>query len=288
MFFIGIDIGGTKIKGILREGKKILSRIEKSTPNDQIEILRAILYLIDSLIKQSNVNQKEIGGIGLAIAGILDLNKGKIIKSKNIPAINGLTIRKVIKKEIGLEKVRIDNDANCFLLGEIKAGSAQGINNILGITLGSGVGGGIWLNNKIYSGNNGTAAEFGWMIIREKRDNLLSLEDLCSRKWFLSNIQKEPKEIYSLAKSGDKNALNIWQSYGENLGIGLSNLINIFNPSIIILGGGISQASQFFRQTMKKKIKDLVLSPLAKKTKIIKSKAPNKAGAIGASYLFGK
>jgi len=288
MFFIGIDIGGTKIKGILREGKKILSRLEKSTPKDQIEILRAILYLIDSLIKQSNVNQKEIGGIGLAIAGILDLNKGKIIKSKNIPAINGLTIRKVIKKEIGLEKVRIDNDANCFLLGEIKAGSAQGINNILGITLGSGVGGGIWLNNKIYSGNNGTAAEFGWMIIREKRDNLLSLEDLCSRKWFLSNIQKEPKEIYSLAKSGDKNALNIWQSYGENLGIGLSNLINIFNPSIIILGGGISQASQFFRQTMKKKIKDLVLSPLAKKTKIIKSKAPNKAGAIGASYLFGK
>ena len=288
MFFIGIDIGGTKIKGILREGKKILSRLEKSTPKDQIEILRAILYLIDSLIKQSNVNQKEIGGIGLAIAGILDLNKGKIIKSKNIPAINGLTIRKVIKKEIGLEKVRIDNDANCFLLGEIKAGSAQGINNILGITLGSGVGGGIWLNNKIYSGNNGTAAEFGWMIIRGKRDNLLSLEDLCSRKWFLSNIQKEPKEIYSLAKSGDKNALNIWQSYGENLGIGLSNLINIFNPSIIILGGGISQASQFFRQTMKKKIKDLVLSPLAKKTKIIKSKAPNKAGAIGASYLFGK
>ena len=288
MFFIGIDIGGTKIKGILREGKKILSRLEKSTPKDQIEILRAILYLIDSLIKQSNVNQKEIGGIGLAIAGILDLNKGKIIKSKNIPAINGLTIRKVIKKEIGLEKVRIDNDANCFLLGEIKAGSAQGINNILGITLGSGVGGGIWLNNKIYSGNNGTAAEFGWMIIREKRDNLLSLEDLCSRKWFLGNLQKEPKEIYSLAKSGDKNALNIWQSYGENLGIGLSNLINIFNPSIIILGGGISQASQFFRQTMKKKIKDLVLSPLAKKTKIIKSKAPNKAGAIGASYLFGK
>ena len=288
MFFIGIDIGGTKIKGILREGKKILSRLEKSTPKDQIEILRAILYLIDSLIKQSNVNQKEIGGIGLAIAGILDLNKGKIIKSKNIPAINGLTIRKVIKKEIGLEKVRIDNDANCFLLGEIKAGSAQGINNILGITLGSGVGGGIWLNNKIYSGNNGTAAEFGWMIIREKRDNLLSFEDLCSRKWFLSNFQKEPKEIYSLAKSGDKNALNIWQSYGENLGIGLSNLINIFNPSIIILGGGISQASQFFRQTMKKKIKDLVLSPLAKKTKIIKSKAPNKAGAIGASYLFGK
>ena len=283
--FIGLDIGGTNIKAIVREQRKIISQIKIRTPLNEDDILAAILDLIDNLINQVGITIKDVQRIGLAAAGVVDLENKRIIKSPNRPSLNNSDLAIEIQERLKIT-TKIDNDANCFLLGEIKQSSLDSkYQSILGITLGSGVGGGIWLDNQIYHGDNGSAAEFGWMVIGQRKSEPLFFEDLCSRKWFLKNFQKEPVEIYSLAKNKDGRSLNIWQGYGENLGIGLANLTNIFDPGLIILGGGISQAMEFFNQPMKNKIQELVLSPKGKDIKIIASQNPSFSGAIGASYL---
>ncbi len=283
--FIGLDIGGTNIKAIIRNQDEIISQTETKTPVNEADILVASLDLVDSLINRARITIQDIQKIGLAVAGIIDLKYKKIIKSPNKPSLNGSNLAVDIQKKLKVT-VELDNDANCFLLGEvIQTGFNQRYQNILGITLGSGVGGGIWLNNQIYHGENGSAAEFGWMVVGQRKSGMLFFEEVCSQKWFLKNFQKESVEIYSLAKTQDKTALNIWRNYGENLGISLANLINIFDPGLIILGGGISRAVEFFNQPMKNKVQELVIFSKGKNIKIITSQDPFFSGAIGASYL---
>ena len=283
--FIGIDIGGTNIKAVIRQDNKIIKKTRKRTPKTSLEILGVVFDLIDNLIEDTNNYNQSAQKIGLAVAGLVDSNNGQIIQCPNLPDLDNLNLKKKIWDKFKI-KTSIDNDANCFLLGEIKKKDLdKKYQNIIGITLGSGVGGGIWLGGQIYHGYNNVAAEFGWMIIREKDGRLLSFEDLCSKKWFLNNFQKEPEEIYQLARQNNQEALNVWQDYGENLGIGLANLTNIFDPDTIILGGGISQANKFFEQPMRDKIEQLVFSLAGKEVKIIIADDPSFSGAIGASWL---
>ncbi len=297
---IGIDIGGTNIKGVLMNGNKVVVRKKistKSKSNKKI-ILTQLFECINYLIKRAG----RIRGIGVGVAGPIDFKNKKILNPPNVTAFKNLHLEEIIKDKFGIEIV-IDNDVNYLTLAEAILGAAKGKNFVIGLGLGTGVGGGIVLNEKIFHGANGSAGEIGHMIIacpeRSRGDN--SRQCHCGSKGCLEayvnekGIRKTTEEIFGkeidsitlfeMAKKRNKKAIKVWQITAKHLGIGLANLVNIMNPDIIVIGGGIANVGGLLLRPAKKEMKKNILSPLAKNTSIVKAKLGEYAGAIGAGLL---
>ena len=242
---LGVDIGGSKINVIVWDGKKVVKQKQIGAPNK--DNLKAI------------VGECGLRKIGIGVPGIFDAAAGIIIKCPNAPQLNGLNLKKLWPDKI----VKIDNDVHCFLRAEAALGAGRGYDNILAVAFGTGIGGAFTneklkmknekLNNKtIYKGKNGWAGEFGHMIIDKGQD----WEELYQK---IKNKPQEQKKI---------NA------------IGLANLINIFNPGIIILGGAGAKLPN------KKIIFQYLLSPKEQMPKIVLAKLGQTSNAIGAALLF--
>jgi predicted NBD/HSP70 family sugar kinase len=276
---IGIDIGGTNIKAVLLSGHKIIEETTLSTPWDNLEHFFSILQaLIDPLLERAGQDKKKVEKAGLSIAGMHDLQNNTIIRSPNITYLNGVEIISEIEKRMDLS-VKFDNDANCFLRAEAKLGAGAKFNNLFGITIGTGIGGAWWLNNKIYRGGHGSAGEIGHAMIRF--DPPTTLE-----KFYQEITGKKPLEIAEEAYRGDEQAEKIFEQIGEYLGYTCANIINSIDPEAIIIGGGVTGSSELFFPSLKRTMQANIASPLATKTKIIKAKLGNNAGALGAALLF--
>ncbi|MBS1266221.1 MAG: N-acetyl-D-glucosamine kinase [Candidatus Woesearchaeota archaeon] len=285
-YYVGLDIGGTSIKAGLVSKGKILSKavVKTQTRKGTKAVFRNILDAIDS------VKTKDISGIGVGCPGPLDYKKGVIINSPNVPLKN-FKICSKLKKRFNT-KVLLDNDVNCFALGETLYGSGKDFSFVVGVTLGTGVGGAIVLDKKIYHGRS-NAGEFGHMTIKydgeySKCGNTGCFETMCSARGILriAGLKglkvRSPKEIYDLATNKDKVAKKVFEEYGEYLGIGLTNIIYALDPKVIIIGGNISLAWKYFSKSMKKSIsKRCMFEP----SKVLKSEL-RFAGIIGAASLF--
>ena len=295
---IGIDIGGTNIKGVLMNGNKVVVRRKistKSKSNKKI-ILTQLFECINYLIKKAG----RIRGIGVGVAGPIDFKNKKILNPPNVTAFKNFHLGETIKDKFDIETV-IDNDVNCLTLAEAILGAAKEKDFVIGLGLGTGVGGGIVLNEKIFHGANGSAGEMGHMIIACSDRSGGSRQCHCGSKGCLEayvnerGIRKTTKEIFDkeidsitlfeMAKKGNKKAIRVWQITGQYLGIGLANLINIMNPDIVVIGGGIANVGEFLLKPAKKEMKKNILSPLAKNTPVVKAKLGEYAGAIGAGLL---
>jgi len=205
----------------------------------------------------------------------------------------------LVEKELKI-KTFMDNDANCFALGEAILGAGKSTETVFGITLGSGVGGGIIqklkvksekLKVKIYSGAFGSAGEVGHMCIkfdgfRCSCGNKGCLEEYASERFIKRKTKISPLELEKKAKRGDRNAQEIYRQLGKNLGVGLANIVNILDPEVIVIGGGISKAGEFILKSAKKEMQKRIISPVSKKyVKIKKAGLGDYAGAIGAALL---
>ncbi|OGZ18297.1 MAG: hypothetical protein A2V72_00830 [Candidatus Nealsonbacteria bacterium RBG_13_37_56] len=279
---IGIDIGATKISFVLLENQKAIKERKIATPKTKTKFIQEI--------KDNLKDFPKINKIGLAMAGALDIKKGIVLKSPNLKYLNNFPLVKVLEKELKAE-IMIENDANCFTLAEAVLGAGKNKNIVFGITLGSGLGGGLAINKKIYHGAFNTGVEPGHQIINFNGSkcgcgNIGCWEEYCSAKFF-KRKGYSAQELTEKAKQKDKKALAVFQEYGKYLAIGLINIIDLVEPEIIVIGGGISQAWPYFLKETKKEIKKRVFSPLAKKyTKIEISKLGEFSGAIGAGLLF--
>lgn len=253
-YIIGVDIGGSKINAIVFNGDKVLKNIKILTPKkSRKEFLEKLEELIIKLI--SDIGDKKISGIGCGVAGVLDLEKGVILNSPNLRFLNHLNIKNWMQKKFNCD-VKVDNDARCFTRAEYLQGSGRGYKNVVGVTLGTGIGGGIIINGKIFYGDNDSAGELGHILINYEKD------------WEFLLLRKR------------KNIKNI-------LGIGFANIVNILDPEIIIIGGGASSAFKSLLSEAKKIMNKFVISPKSKKNvKIIIGKLGENAGAIGAAALF--
>jgi len=182
----------------------------------------------------------------------------------------------------------MENDVNCFTLAESVIGAGKGKNIIFGLTLGSGVGGGLVINSKIYQGAFGAAGEIGHSIIKFngekcKCGNFGCFEEYGSKRFF-QRKKVTSKELEKTTNQGKKNSREIFKEYGKYLGIGIANIVNILDPEIIIIGGGLIHAHKYFMKTAEKEAKKRILSPLSKKNLQIKiSKLGAAAGAVGAA-----
>ena len=251
-YYIGVDIGGTKIEGILINQKaKILTHQKIPTPKNKKQFLNHLFSLINKL------KTKKISGIGIGAPG--QINDGILIRAPNLLFAKKLNLQKIIQNKFKI-KTLVENDANCFALAEAKIRKKK---NLVGVILGTGLGAGIVIDGKIYSGSNNLSGEFGQIPYQDK-----TYEDYCSGKFFV------------------KRGFNkkTYKKHGFHLGNLMNIIANSLNPEIIVLGGSVSNSFGLFKKSMKNNFEKSIVYPELKKTKIVISKVRH-VGAIGAAFL---
>lgn len=278
-YTIGVDIGGTKMSAVLFDGEKILADYVLATPKDNLEHFMIMLKaLIEPLQDKAKANKIVIKGIGLGIAAMLDFEEKKIVEAPNLPVLNGLNLPANLAAKLGLEQIKIDNDAHCFLRAEMKFGAGKKYTNVFGLTIGTGIGGAWWRGNEIYQGAHGGATEVGWLMVD-------FIQGIRLEEAYHKLAQNNPAAMAEEAYRGDVLAEKSYQEFGHYLGVTLANVVNIIDPEIIIVGGGVVESSDLFLSRTKKIMRQYIKSPESKVVKIVKGKLGANAGAIGAALL---
>ncbi|MCK4589817.1 MAG: ROK family protein [Nanoarchaeota archaeon] len=252
-YFIGLDVGATKTEGVLiNEKGKVFGYDKVLTKKTKKDLLEEIFSLIERLWV------KKIYGIGIGVPG--QIREGMMVSLHNLPKLKNLNLGKIVRKKFGVRTL-IDNDANCFALAEARF---QKKNNLVGLTLGSGVGGGIIIEGEIYHGKDGLAGEFGQIVYQKE-----TFEDYCSGKFF------------------KKNGFNkkSFEEYGFHLGNLINVVVNSVDPEIVVLGGSVIKSFGFFKSAMERRLKKSLTYSQLRKTKVVVSKVKY-GGAIGAGLLL--
>ncbi|MEI8360770.1 MAG: ROK family protein [bacterium] len=275
---IGVDIGGTKMGAVLLNGERVIGESKLATPKDDLEKFLVMLNaLIEPLKEQAQKDKVRIKGIGIGVPGAI--SDGKIVYIPNLPFLKNLSVSTLAEK-IGAEiEIKIDNDANCFALGEAVIGAGKNFNNVYGLIIGTGIGGGWIVDGKTYQGSHGAANEPGAMII--DFNSRMNLEGAYHKL-----TQNNPALLAEEAYSGDVLAREVFEELGRILGVGIANIINLFDPEVLVIGGGATDASELFMSEIKKTIKGLVENQGDKEIKVVKAKLGKLAGAIGAALLI--
>jgi len=310
--YIGIDLGGTKIAAALATPQgKIIKKITEKTVQTSSP---AILNQLANIIKTLSISAKtKIKAVGIGLPGQID-EKGKTFNVPNIPALkNSYFVREL--KKIAPNNYVLENDANAAALAELKFGSGRGLKNFIYVTISTGIGGGIIINEKLYHGQHGAAGEIGHMVIMPTSD----LPCGCGNKgcWetlgsgtALINMAKakiennEPTLIKDLAKGilanisgsmireaaeqNDPVALELFKVNGYYNAVGITNLVNIFDPEAVILGGGLSYNGKQFFDPLNYCLKMFTLLNSKNKIKILKAGCKKDSGLLGALALVTK
>ena len=309
-YVIGIDLGGTLIKGASfdRDGK-ILA--EEKAPTEaaagQKRVIQNLVQVVGRLKKKSGAGGP--AGVGLGVPGALDLKEGRVIQSPNFPGWKDVPIRAWVEKEIGAPVV-IENDANAAALGERWIGAARRLDHFLLITLGTGVGGGLVLQGKLWRGVYGKAAEVGHMKITddgprcgcgargclETYASSGALVRMAKERWRERKFkEKFPTELKTAegvagrAERGDPAAKHVFSRMAFYLGIGIANIVNLLDIDRFILSGGVSNGFHLFETPLRRQVASRVfgMAPedALKKIEIRKAICGENAGMIGAGYL---
>lgn len=269
---LGLDIGGTGIKG----GVLIKGHLEDvrtiSTPalESQNFILETIATFIDSYSHYDYV------GIGIGIPGLVDTREGVVLGLANIPSFQHVELRKFLSHRFG-KPVYINNDANCFAIGVHKFGVGRPYKNMVGITLGTGVGGGIVINGQLYSGVNSAAGEWCSASYLDK-----NYEFYCSGKFFENMYQSKPKALAKLALQGDPTATRAFEEFGHHLGELLKIILYSLAPEAIVLGGSIRKTYPLFKKSMFQTLETFAYPTVLNQLKILISEMDETAihGAV--------
>lgn len=311
MNYIGVDLGGTNIVvGLVDEEGKMIKSISRPTVKERgVEpIFDDIFDMCNELITEFDLNKTNLNGIGIGIPGTIDDKNGVIVYSNNI-RIDNFNVREYAKGKIDFE-IRMANDADCAALGEVVAGSAKGCSDAIVVTLGTGVGGGIIIDGKIFAGFYPGGAEVGHQIIEVNGRQCSCGNKGCFEAYSSAtalilaakNKAEENKDslLYKLVdgdmekmnakvpfdadQAGDKVGHEVIEEYLDYLAVGVANLINIFKPEAILLGGGICKQGENLTTPLKARIKDLAYAGDLR-TEIKIASLGNDAGLIGAAML---
>jgi glucokinase len=302
---IGVDLGGTNLRTALlgRDGVILEKYKEASRASEGHE--KVLLRLIENIKRQRDIGMRqghEVAAVGVGAPGVININQGVVVKSPNFPDWNNLPLKAELEKALHLP-VFIENDANAAALGEQWLGAGKDIGSMILLTLGTGVGGGIVLDGRIWHGADGMAGEIGHMtIFPEGRQcgcgNTGCLEMYASARGVLMNyrdalaLRKESipaditsQQVYEAAREGDEAAIHAMQATGRYLGIGIANLINIFNPEMVVIGGGVKDAwDLFFNDTHTEVLKRAFAVP-GHRARIVPSQLGDDAGMVGAAAV---
>lgn len=277
---IGLDIGGTKINGVLFGDGEVIENFQVATPTDNLSHLMIMIKaVLDPLLERAEKDHKKVEFLGVGVPGTVNHKAERIITCTNMTILDEVKLLTRLRNELNLNMpMKLDNDANCFTRAEAVLGAGSGLINVYALTIGTGIGGGWWFNNQIYLGAHGGAGEIGEMLI--DLDNKITLEEAYKKL-----TQNNPRLLAREAYEGDIFAEKCFQELGAYLGMAFANIVNLLDPQIIIIGGGASASSDLFLTTAQKTMKKHLASKEAKKISIVKSKLGTNAGAIGAALM---
>ena len=244
---IGVDLGGTNIRAGIIHGKSVVKI--NSTPLTEKENFESTIQQLKSIIH--SVFGVSVKGIGVGVPSIVDLEKGIVYDVVNIPSWKEVHLREILEEEFGVP-VFINNDSNCFTLGEKYFGHGQQHKNFVGITLGTGIGSGIIINDKLYSGHNCGAGEIGYLPYLEH-----DFEYYCGANFFKAIHKTTGYEVALAAQKNDSKALAIWNEFGTHIGIALRSVVYAYDPEAIVLGGAISKSFHLFKEAMYKAMRNI-------------------------------
>jgi len=306
---IGVDLGGTKaIAGAVDEALVVHHRARREVPTSDLgSLLETLTELVDEVREAVG---GEVEGVGFGIPCLIDQDRGLAASSVHLP-INGVAFADVMAERVALP-VFMDNDGNLALLAEHRAGAARGERNAVMLTLGTGIAGAIVIGGELYRGSHGAAGEFGHMIVwadgpecgpgcpsRGCLESLVSGTALARSA--LARAQREPDNalgqalaagreingplVTELAFDGDAAALSLLTELGEWLGIGLVNVVNIFNPDVVVIGGGVIAAGELILAPARKVLTERGLALPAEHAQVRAAKFGAESGMLGAALL---
>jgi glucokinase len=304
---IGVDLGGTNTRTALvaRNGDILEKQKEETLATEGHErVIAKLIRNIDRQRAKAGQYGREVAAVGVGAPGVIHEQTGVVVKSPNFPDWNDLPLKKTLERSLNLP-VFIENDANAAALGEQWRGAAKNIRSMIFLTLGTGVGGGIVLDGRIWHGADGMAGEVGHMTIvpegrkcgcgnsgclemyASSRGIVMTFKEMCAGKRLDADNRQEltSARIYQAARGGDTTARRVMQEMGRYLGIGIANLINIFNPEMVVIGGGVKDAWDLFIDATREEVRKRAFAYTAERTKIVPSLLGDDAGMVGAAAV---
>jgi glucokinase len=289
---IGVDLGGTKIlAGVVDRDGAVERRRELPTPlESQDELLRGLAEAVEDVLSE------DVAALGFGIPSTIDQRSGNAVTSVNIPLAD-LDLRGAMHERFGLP-VGIDNDANAATLAEWAHGAGRGTRHMVMLTLGTGVGGGLILDGKPYRGAIGAGAELGHMVIdldgppcqgactgRGHLEVLASGHAATTAAMERFGPAADAHRLVRLANEGDSDAVAILAEIGSRLGAGMVSLVNIFNPELIVVGGGFAAAGDLLLEPARERVAREALSPAREFVRIVRAELGTAAGLVGAGLV---
>lgn len=281
---LGVDVGGTKVAAAAVEGSQPRHPVEHPTVLDSSE---ALLDGIESAVREVTAAAGEPEAIGIGVPSQVEFATGTVLASVNIP-LAGVPLREELGRRFGVP-VYVDNDASCAALAEA---DAIGATELVMLTLGTGVGGGIVTGGRIFRGADGLGGELGHVVVEADGPecpgscpNRGCLEALCSGTALERAAGRKGRDVVEAARNGDDEAQAHLDRLGRYLGIGISNMVNAFQPEVVVIGGGLSAAADLFLETAVAEAGSRALPTLWERASVRVAQAGNAAGVIGAGLL---
>ncbi|MDA0196881.1 MAG: ROK family protein [Bacteroidetes bacterium] len=273
---IGVDLGGTKILAARINGTSVeaSSRQLVSSSGTKEQVISELISTIE------NVYDSSITGIGIGVPGIVDVEEGVLYDLQNIPSWKEVHLKEIIEAHFKIP-VKVNNDANCFALGEKYFGKGKDEPNLVGLIVGTGMAAGIIINNKLHNGRNCGAGEFGMLPYLDH-----IYEYYSSGQFFTKVHHINGEQLYDKAKHGDSVSIQIFNDFGFHLGNAIIAILYSLDPGMIILGGSVSKAYEFYRKALWKRLDSFAFKPVIERLQIEVSEDPNIA-VLGAAALIG-
>jgi glucokinase len=290
---IGVDVGGTKIlAGVVTREGEVVRRHERPTPHDgQESVVRELEAAVEELVTE------EIGAVGFGVPSPIDQRRGFVIQCVNLP-LEDFPLRDHMSARFGLP-VGLDNDANAAGIGEWRAGVGRGVDDLVMVTLGTGVGGGVISGGRPFRGGNGEGAELGHVVIvHEGRPCQGGCKGRGHLEAYVTGLaagldakeafgpDADARELLRLAGEGDETAREILAEIGRRLGSGLGSFANIFAPELIVIGGGFGVASwEYLIPPAEEVLRREALRPMREEVRVVRAELGTEAGLIGAGFV---
>jgi glucokinase len=297
-YIIGIDLGATNLKiALLDTNCRIKEKVALPTRKfiRKTALISAIIRAVHKIMHSIKCRRHNILGIGIGVPGPVDFPKGMAHSFTNIPGWKKVGLRAILQRKLGIP-VFIDNDANLMALAEARRGAARGALNAVCLTLGTGVGGGLIIDKRLYRGSTFGAGEIGHMPINEKGPackcgGMACLEAYVGNKRISTLARRlfgrriTPEKLAQMSRQGNLKARRIWLEVGRHLGVALCAVVNLLNPEVIVIGGGVAGAGGVLFDAAKRLIRKRAMPVQAKAVRVVRAKLGNDAGIVGAALL---
>ena len=299
--YLAIDIGGTAVKlGLVDERGSVLARAEESVRFDGYltPILDTVLAAAERFLQAQKMEPTQLEGIGVSATGQIDSRRGVVAGTcGSLPNYIGSPIRAKLEEKFH-RPVTVANDANCMCLGEVWVGGARGYTDVIGVTLGTGVGGGILTGGRLLEGARGLGGELGHYRSHALDGVLCTCGATGCWERYASTTalvrearRQDPKltdgrAIFAAAHAGDPVVLGLLDRWIDEIAQGLAGMVHIFNPQLILIGGGVSAQQELLIEPLAKKVKASVMPAFAEGLEVRAAQLHNDAGMVGAVYYF--